>query len=349
MDRGAGRLSRRQFVQDAAGLGLATTGLALLGACGREDRPSAVTEADAPLETTTIKLARTPTLCTNAPAYVAAALLEVEGFQTVEYTAAPLTPGDFSAATADATITYGYAPYLIARVDAGAPLVVIGGLHSGCLELIGTEQIRTVTDLKGKRVAVSALPSPAHVFLSTMLAYVGLDPSRDVTWVAQPRAESIALLAAGQVDAYMESPPAAQELRARQIGHVVLSTTADRPWSEHYCCMIAANRDFVRRYPVATKRALRALLKAAELCAREPERAVETAAAHGFGSSNDYTLQGIREIPYADWREYDAADTFRFFALRLHEAKMIQTSPERLLAQGADFRFQDELKRELKG
>ena len=44
-------------------------------------------------------------------------------------------------------------------------------------------------------------------------------------------------------------------------------------WSQYFCCTAAANRDFAQRQPIATKRALRAILKAADVCALEPERA----------------------------------------------------------------------------
>ena len=66
---------------------------------------------------------------------------------------------------------------------------------------------------------------------------------------------------------YLGFPPDPQELRARKIGHVVVNSAVDRPWSQYFCCMATANREFVRKHPVATKRALRAILKAADLCA----------------------------------------------------------------------------------
>jgi NitT/TauT family transport system substrate-binding protein len=61
-------------------------------------------------------------------------------------------------------------------------------------------------------------------------------------------------------------------LRERKIGHVLVNTTTDKPWSQYFCCMIASTKEFVRRNPVATKRAVRALLKATDLCASDPER-----------------------------------------------------------------------------
>jgi NitT/TauT family transport system substrate-binding protein len=122
----------------------------------------------------------------------------------------------------------------------------------------------------------------------------------------------------------------------------------DRPWSQYFCCMMAGNREFVRKYPVATKAVLRAILKAADLCVTEPARAVRRLVDGGFTPRYDYALQTLNEVPYDKWREYDHEDTLRFYALRLHEAGMIKASPQKIIADGTDWRFLNELKRELK-
>jgi len=113
--------------------------------------------------------------------------------------------------------------------------------------------------------------------------------------------------------------------------------------------MVAGNREFVRTHPVATKRALRAILKAADICALEPERAARLLVDKEYVQRYDYALQAIQELPYGEWREYDPEDTIRFYALRLHEAGMIKSTPQKLIAQGTDWRFFNELKKELKG
>jgi NitT/TauT family transport system substrate-binding protein len=110
--------------------------------------------------------------------------------------------------------------------------------------------------------------------------------------------------------------------------------------------MISANREFVHNHPVATKRAMRALLKAVDVCVTAPERAARIVADRGY--PYEYALQAIREIPYAKWRNYDPEDAIRFYALRLRDAGMIKSSPNKILADGADWRFWNELKRELK-
>ena len=100
---------------------------------------------------------------------------------------------------------------------------------------------------------------------------------------------------------------------------------------------------------MATKRVLRALIKATNLCAAEPERVARFVVDKGYVKHYDYALQAFREIPYTRWRDYDSADTLRFYALRLHEGGFIKTSPQKLIAQGTDWRFFNELKKELKG
>jgi NitT/TauT family transport system substrate-binding protein len=129
---------------------------------------------------------------------------------------------------------------------------------------------------------------------------------------------------------------------------VVVNSMVDRPWSQDFCGLVLANRAFVRRHPVATKRAVRAILKAADLCSLEPDRAARFLVEKGFATRYDYALQALTEIPYNRWREYNAEDTVRFYALRLHEAGMIKASPQKLIAQGTDWHFFNELKKELK-
>ena len=93
---------------------------------------------------------------------------------------------------------------------------------------------------------------------------------------------------------------------------------------------------------------LRAILKATDLCAAEPSAAAQQLVDGGFRQRYDYALQTLTELPYDRWREFDPEDSMRFYALRLHEVGMIKSSPNTLLAEGTDWRFLNELKRELK-
>ncbi len=101
--------------------------------------------------------------------------------------------------------------------------------------------------------------------------------------------------------------------------------------------------------PIATKRVVRAMLKAADVCAREPERAARYMVKNGYEDNYAIALEVVKEVSYNAWRTFDPDDTLRFHALRLHEVGMIKSSPQKIIAQGTDWRFLNELKRELKG
>jgi len=301
--------------------------------------------ADPPPETTKIRLSQIAGVCV-APQYVAEELLKIEGFTDIQYVEVLSNPYPaFASGNVDLSMAF-VAPFII-QVDVDAPLVLLGGVHVGCFELFGTERIRAIRDLKGKTVAVPEPGSAHYVFLASMAAHVGLDPRQDIKFVFHPAAESIQLLADEKIDAVMAFPPFPQELRAKKIGHVIVNSGIDRPWSQYFCCIVAANQEFARKHPIATKRALRAILKSADFCAAEPERAARVVADRGY--RYDYALQTMREIRYAQWQEYDPEDTVRFYALRLHEAGMIKSGPKKIIAQGTDWRLFNELKRELKG
>jgi NitT/TauT family transport system substrate-binding protein len=332
-------ISRRGLLRSAA----ASASVGWLGFTAR------AASAEPPPETRTLRLAYFGSICV-APQYVADELLKAEGFAEVRHVKVE-GPAEISKAlaTGSADVNLHFAAPLLIEVDRGAPLVLLAGVHVGCFELFGTERVRAIRDLKGKTVAVTQLGLTQHVFLASMLAHVGLDPGKDVNFVAHPASEAKRLLAEGKIDAYLGFPPDPQELRAKKIGHVVVNSAVDRPWAQYFCCLAAGNREFVRKHPVATKRALRAILKAADVCALEPERAARTIVDRGFTPRYDYALQTMKDVPYDKWRVYDPVDTVRFYALRLHEAGMVKSSPQRIIAQGTDWRFLNELKKELKG
>lgn len=304
--------------------------------------------AEPALETTKLRLVRTTSIC-QAPQYIAEELLRGEGFTDLQYITKS-SPGEIgkTLASGAANINLHFAGPLILSLDAGDPIVILSGSHVGCFELFGTDRVRSIRDLKGKIVAVPGIGSPPHVFLSIIAAYVGLNSGKDIKWITRPPTESMRLLAESKIDAYLGFPPEPQELRAKKIGHVLVNSVVDRPWSQYFCCLIAGNREFVEKYPGATKRAMRAILKAADICSLQADQSARFLIDKGFKTEYNYAFQTMKEVPYGKWRDYDPEDTVRFYALRLHEAGMIKSSPQKVIAQGTDWRFWKELKKELK-
>ena len=313
------RQTRRRFLTTAS----------MAGAAGLVGVPQ-VRAASTALETTTVRLVNDGSICI-APEYVAEELLRAEGFTDIRYVDAPGSQQIDALLHGELDFCNFFPGGNIPQIDAGSPIVVLAGINVGCFELFAREGIRHIADLKGKTIGLRVTPVGV---LTLMAAEVGLDPAKDIRWVtgADRGGDPLELFVQGQIDAFLGFPPEPQELRARHSGHVILNTTTDRPWSQYFCCMLASNRDYVRKYPVATKRVLRAVLKAADLCASEPDRVARRIVTGGFAETYDYALQTLSEIPYEKWRDYDPEDTMRFYALRLHESGLIKSSPQKIIA-----------------
>ena len=329
--------SRRRFLATLS----SSTAAAVIGA-------SHSAAQDAPPETTTIRLAKNAGICI-APQYLADELLRAEGFTDIQYLWQPPAVLSPAIGRGEVDLSMHFSAPSILAIEAGEPITFVAGVHIGCFELFAHEGVRSIRDLKGKKVALQGLGLAPHAFLSSMAGYVGLDPAKDINWVLSPSVNPMELFVERKVDAFFGLPPEPQELRARKIGRVIVNSSIDRPWSQHYCCMLTGNRDFVRKHPAATKRVLRAILKAADFCRSDPAAAARQIVDRGFTPRYDYALPTLQEVPYNAWREYDPEDTLRFYALRLREAGMIKLTPNKLIADATDWRFLNELKRELKG
>jgi len=335
------RDSRRKFLRIVSMAGVA--GIPGIG--------SKSAYAEPPPETTRIRLTKVPSICV-APQYVAEDLLRAEGFTDISYIGSGMTSSGVAGtqvmSEGGSDIGMNFAAPLVIGLDRGAEISLLGGVHVGCFELFGSARVGSIKDLKGKTVSVLAKESAQHVFLMSIATSIGLDPSRDIEWVYQPGTESKRLLAEGKIDAYLGFPPDPQELREKRIGRMLLNSAVDRPWSQYFCCLVAANRDWVRKHPIAAKRALRAILKGSELCASDPGLGVNAYLAQGYTPNPDHARQALRELPYAHWRDYNPEDTVRFYALRLREAGMVKSPPQKLISQGTDWHALEQLRKEMK-
>jgi NitT/TauT family transport system substrate-binding protein len=134
--------SRRGYVASAAAA-------SLLG--------SAPTLADeGPPETATVRIRRDPSICT-APQVVAEDLLHAEGFTDIYYVPAHVTNAVQMMARGEVDFGIFSAISVVSHLDSGVPIIAVAGLHAGCFELFAHEPIRTIRDLKGKRVGIDVL------------------------------------------------------------------------------------------------------------------------------------------------------------------------------------------------
>jgi NitT/TauT family transport system substrate-binding protein len=294
-----------------------------------------------------VRLVHAPFICL-APQYLAAEFFPGERVTDWQYLQLGSRSGGIDAIVegrADITMWDAHSP--IPLIDAGKPIVVLAGVHGGCYQLFCNESVRAIRDLKGKAPAVHYIGGGDHVLLSSMLAQVGVNPG-DVNWTTGRGADAKDVFASGKADAFMGFAQEPAELRAKNVGKVVLNTATDRPWSQYYCCVVIANRDFVARNPVTTKRVLRSILKASDICAADPERVARFLVDMRYETRYPIGLEVMKNTSYTRWRQDNPEDTLRFHALRLREGGMLKSTPHQLIAKGTDWRFLEELKRELK-
>ena len=150
-------------------------------------------------------------------------------------------------------------------------------------------------------------------------------PPQGHRWVQHSPAESIQLLAEGKIDASWRFRRP-QELRANKIGHVVVNTT-DRPALVavlllHDGRATASSSEA----PVATKRVLRAFLKARSSVRASPSGC---AAPSSTGDTRAIRLRppDPEGLPSAGGASIDPEDTVRFYALRLQRGRDDQVEP----------------------
>jgi NitT/TauT family transport system substrate-binding protein len=179
------------------------------------------------------------------------------------------------------------------------------------------------------------------------LANAGLNPARDVTFVTRPGplAQLTPPFNEGKFDGFWAGLPVLYQARAAKLGHEISNMMMDKPWSENYCCGVGANRNFVQKNPVATKRALRALMKASDEAESQPAAAARYIVDKGYRPNYDDVVQSFKEMGHNRWREMDHEASARFWLGSLQASGLLKGAPEKLLSENVNLSFVKELKK----
>eukprot|EP00362_Geleiidae_sp_MMETSP1317_P002319 CAMPEP_0201282570 /NCGR_PEP_ID=MMETSP1317-20130820/6047_1 /ASSEMBLY_ACC=CAM_ASM_000770 /TAXON_ID=187299 /ORGANISM="Undescribed Undescribed, Strain Undescribed" /LENGTH=265 /DNA_ID=CAMNT_0047595699 /DNA_START=81 /DNA_END=875 /DNA_ORIENTATION=+ len=257
-------LNRREFISKTV-----AAGTAMYLGLGNDLGIAAV---EPPPETTSLRLRIWKPACW-APFHVAEPLLREEGFTDIQY---PSGPGPKSVKMyegGEIDVSPAFAPLDMVNMEKyNHPSTFLAGLHVGCYALVSSERIKSVRDLKGKTVWTGSVEDNGpQIFFKTIISYVGLNPDTDINYLWINKNEAMQLFREGKIDAFISFPPGPQELMDKGIGRLLVDTNVDRPWSQYFCCMISGHSDFIKKNPIATRRALRALLKANDIVAQDPD------------------------------------------------------------------------------
>jgi NitT/TauT family transport system substrate-binding protein len=279
--------------------------------------------------------------------------LHDEGFTDVSYVSTSFTTrGWLTDHLAD--VALAHPEFMVATIDAGLPLTILAGLHTACLELWVDSSITSFNGLRGRRISVRVadLSDQFFAYFATLLAWIGIDPLKDVHFVESGIANypgMIEAFAQGRAEAVLAGGLEGPRLRQMKApGHVLLDSMIEKPWSQYECCHLVANRDWALQNPAATKRVTRAIIRSTDRAAQDHPRAAHDAFASGFSTnSSEYLVTQAMNMCTYNWRNVEPEETLRFFGLRLNEAKLIKRTPQEIIGMGANFAYMRQLRSEL--
>jgi NitT/TauT family transport system substrate-binding protein len=175
----------------------------------------------------------------------------------------------------DTQIGMGSAPELVTAVNAGAKVHGFWGISNLMpYALISRPDIKTIAELKGKKIAVSARGSLSEFLASYVLKNKGIDPSKDVFYVALGGVPTrFAALLSGSADASLIS--AAQFDRGRKAGLNFLFMLADLipEWPQD---LIYLKDDFVAGRDPEFRAFMRAYRRGVATSKKDPEFTITT-------------------------------------------------------------------------
>jgi NitT/TauT family transport system substrate-binding protein len=161
--------------------------------------------------------------------------------------------------------------YLLKPIEGGTDIKITGGIHTGCLRVqapIGNGAIKTVKDLKGKKIGVPQhLGSPPHLFCCRTLAAADVDPrpeAKQVEFLNFPPGELELALTQGKIDALATSDPIGTILLGKKVVKTIADQAVDEPYKDEYCCAAVVSGKLARENPKAAAKVTRALLKGAK-------------------------------------------------------------------------------------
>jgi len=107
------------------------------------------------------------------------------------------------AGTVDVGVGGTSAAFLVAASAPNARIIRLDGANVWNIAVPGNSEIRSIADLKGKRIGVQALAAAGYLFARGIVAASGLNPDVDVQWLpVGVGAQAAAAIRSGAIDAY---------------------------------------------------------------------------------------------------------------------------------------------------
>ena len=200
-------------------------------------------------------------------------------------------------------ITHHLIMYFLKPIEQGLDVKFTGGIHRGCLRVQAStkSEIRTIKDLRGKRIGVPGMGTPPFIFANRVLGANGVDAKTEITWLVYPAGELGLALDKGEVDAVADSEPIGSMLLAAGKVRNIADQATDAPYKDEYCCAVLVNGAFLAKNPKTSAAATRAMLKAAKWVEANPAAAARLSVEKKYLAStaehNAVAISHLRYVP----------------------------------------------------
>ncbi|WP_150267921.1 ABC transporter substrate-binding protein [Paenibacillus tepidiphilus] len=272
----------------------------------------------------------------GAPSYVA----YEKGFFAEEGLDVELVSGSMDAmktglTTGEFTVTNGDFVWFTS-IQQGLDLKVIGGLHHGCIKLVVPpgSSIKTAADLKGKRIGVDEIGGVPMAVSSVVLANAGLDPQKDVQWLAYPLDQLQEGVKKGEIDVYAAWDPFGK-LAEVNDGYTVLSDiSTDHSFAGKSCCFLYASGKQIKENPERVAAIARAYQKATAWIAEHPEETAKLEIEKKYVATNDVALvTDLIKSYHFNYTTDAAQEDIRYFVEQFSKTGFLNkdTDPEAFL------------------
>lgn len=240
---------------------------------------------------------------------------------------------------------------LIQPLSNGLPVKLTVGLHTGCDKVLvpNNGKIKSIEDLKGKRIGVPSLNSSPIIFAKRVLAAHGIgvtEKNMEVEFVVFSDSELPLALEKGAIDAIAANDPVAS-IAADKYGLNILADSAmDAPYKDQYCCIAYVSNKLLAEHPEAAAQYTRAMMKASRWIQAHPDETaklqVDNKYVAGDAEKNAKILKTFMYTPSVQ----KAYDSFTTVAKELQDIGMLDKSVDINALQKNSFKFFDDVKDE---
>ena len=276
-----------------------------LSACGSSSSAdSSAADGASDSGTTHLRLIYSPSLCA-APMYIAIenGYFEDEGLDVEQVTVDAAHVSEAIGAD-QVDVGMGLIGKLLQPLENGLPIKITTGLPTGCTKLLvpGDSDIKSITDLKGKKIGVPGLADAATVVSKRSLSAAGIgvtEQNMEVEFSVYSRNDLPQALENGAVDAIALGDPTAS-IAEEQYGLTALIDTATDPdYKDEYCCNAFVTSKLAAENPAAAAAFTRAVQKASQWVQENPDETAKIIVDKQYISGDvDFCAQILKTYNY---------------------------------------------------